>query len=146
MPPLLPVLKLARLPAVLDRLAPAARVELDAHAFAQDAAVGAGIRSQGRTLLDPVDREILNVVSTGFPSESAPEEESPFEHETFPLFKWSKEPMGSSSGASNVAIRGRCDHRPLPPENSLEGVSLRAIARMRPLEYPQQSMRWKASA
>ena len=81
MPPLLPVLKLARLPAVLDRLAPAARVELDAHAFAQDAAVGAGIRSQGRTLLDPVDREILNVVRTGFPSESAPEEESPFEHE-----------------------------------------------------------------
>ena len=82
MPPLLPVLKLARLPAVLDRLAPAARVELDAHdAFAQDATVGAGIRSQGRTLLDPVDREILNVVSTGFPSESAPEEEYPFEHE-----------------------------------------------------------------
>ena len=113
MPPLLPVLKLARLPAVLDRLAPAARVELDAHAFAQDATVGAGIRSQGRTLLrwwchsqrclehgfnlwhggfcrfvalggcqtDPVDREISNVVSTGFPSESAPEEESPFEHE-----------------------------------------------------------------
>ena len=113
MPPLLPVLKLARLPAVLDRLAPAARVELDAHAFAQDAAVGAGIRSQGRTLLDPVDREILNVVSTGFPSESAPEEESPFEHETFPLFKWSKEPMGSSSGASNVAIIAY--HRPLPP-------------------------------
>ena len=74
MPPLLPVLQLARLPAVLDRLASAARVELDAHAFAQDAAVGAGIRSQGRTLLDPVDREI-------------------------PLFKWSKEPMGSSSGA-----------------------------------------------
>ena len=59
--------------------------------------------------------KILNVVSTGFPSESAPEEESPFEHETFPLFKWSKEPMGSSSGASNVAIIGRCDHRPLPP-------------------------------
>ena len=81
MPSLLPVLKLARLPAVLDRLAPAARVELDAHAFAQDAAVGAGIRSQGRTLLDPVDREILNVVRTGFPSESAREEESPFEHE-----------------------------------------------------------------
>ena len=67
--------------AVNGGLAPAARVELDAHAFAQDAAVGAGIRSQGRTLLDPVDREILNVVSTGFPSESAPEEESPFEHE-----------------------------------------------------------------
>ena len=82
MPPLLPVLKLARLPAVLDRLAPAARVELDAHAFAQDAAVGAGIRSQGRTLPDPVNREILNVVrTTGFPSESAREEESPFEHE-----------------------------------------------------------------
>ena len=57
------------------------RPKLDAHAFAQDAAVGAGIRSQGRTLLDPVDREILNVVRTGFPSESAPEEESPFEHE-----------------------------------------------------------------
>ena len=30
---------------------------------------------------DPVDREISNVVSTGFPSESATEEESPFEHE-----------------------------------------------------------------
>ena len=50
-PPLLPVLQLARLPAVLDCLAPAARVELDAHAFAQYAAVGASIRSQGRTLL-----------------------------------------------------------------------------------------------